>query len=238
MREAIILAGGLGTRLQSALPNLPKAMAPCAGKPFLEIIITELCRGGFDRIILSLGYLADAISNHFDYTFMGVELVHVVEPRPLGTGGAVKHALQHANGDAVFVFNGDTYLSPDCGRMEEALTSQTVAVMLGRHVSEVSRFGALTIENSLVAKLLEKGGSGAGFINAGCYLLDKKIASFFPETSSFSLERDVFLPAIGARKVAFVDYEGPFIDIGVPRDYARAQAFFEGLASGIGGSTT
>ena len=108
--EAILLAGGIGTRLRSVVPNLPKPMAPVAGRPFLEILLNSLAKKGFKRVVLSVGYMAEKVVSHFGYNFVGMELVYEIEETPLGTGGAVCKAIAQCNTDHVFVFNGDTYL--------------------------------------------------------------------------------------------------------------------------------
>jgi D-glycero-alpha-D-manno-heptose 1-phosphate guanylyltransferase len=108
--EAIVLAGGRGTRLQDVVPVLPKPMAPIAGRPFLEIVLCLLARKGFRRAVLSLGYMADKVVACFGDHFSGMDLIYEIEPRPLGTGGATRQALARCNADHVFVFNGDTYL--------------------------------------------------------------------------------------------------------------------------------
>ncbi len=108
--EAIVLAGGFGTRLRQVVPDLPKPMAPIAGRPFLEILLLSLYQKGFSRVVLSLGFMAEKIIAHFGDRYVGMDLVYAVEHHPLGTGGAIRVALAQCASDHVFVFNGDTYL--------------------------------------------------------------------------------------------------------------------------------
>ena len=109
MHEAIVLAGGFGTRLREVLPDLPKPMAPVAGRPFLEILLTSLADKGFSRVVLSLGYMADKIITYFGNSFTGLDLIYVVEDEPLGTGGAVRLALSQCLQDHIYILNGDTF---------------------------------------------------------------------------------------------------------------------------------
>ena len=106
--EGIVLAGGFGTRLREVVPDLPKPMAPIAGRPFLEILLSTLARKGFTRVVLSLGFMAEKIITHFGESYAGMHLVYEVESRPLGTGGAIRAALTRFESDHVFIFNGDT----------------------------------------------------------------------------------------------------------------------------------
>ena len=116
--EAIVLAGGFGTRLKSVVFDLPKPMAPVAGKPFLERLLKSLAQKGFTRIVLALGYMAEKVIEHFGSRFEGMELVYEIESTPLGTGGAVRLALTQCLTDHVFVFNGDTYLDLEVSHVE------------------------------------------------------------------------------------------------------------------------
>src|SRR5580658_4214980 len=107
--EAIVLAGGLGTRLASRLHGLPKPMAPVAGRPFLEILLNQLHRSGCTRVLLAVGHRHSVIQDHFGASFHGIEIDYAVESVPLGTGGAIRLALAHAREESVLVLNGDTF---------------------------------------------------------------------------------------------------------------------------------
>ena len=113
MREAVILAGGFGTRLRSAVPDLPKAMAPVAGKPFLEILLAHLEKKGIRHVILSVGYLAEIIESHFGDSFASLHISYAYEDEPLGTGGALRFAMRQCREDVVLALNGDTFLDVD-----------------------------------------------------------------------------------------------------------------------------
>jgi len=221
--EAIILAGGFGTRLREIVPDTPKPMALIAGRPFLEILMALLAKKGFRRIILSLGFMADKIIDYFGNQYMGMELVYEVESLPLGTGGAVRAALARCVADHAFVFNGDTYLDFDVTRVEALWRSSLCPVIVVREVTDTARFGRVVLDGGRVTSFLEKGIAGKGMINAGCYLLPKNVLDDFLSGQNFSLETDFFCVAIQSMKFSGFVTQGLFIDIGVPDDYTLAQ---------------
>jgi D-glycero-alpha-D-manno-heptose 1-phosphate guanylyltransferase len=221
--EAIILAGGLGTRLREVVPDLPKPMAPIKGRPFLEILLTSLAKKRFSRIILSVGYLHEKIIDYFGYEFEGLELVYAIEELPLGTGGAVRAACVRCQADHVFVFNGDTFLDLEAMVVEEHWQACHRPIIVGRMVPDTSRYGRLLIENNQVAGFTEKGVTGKGIINAGCYIFGKDQLNQFPSGSTFSLEKDFLEKNYRTTPFDVFITEGMFIDIGVPEDYELAQ---------------
>jgi len=221
MLEAIILAGGFGTRLSKVVPDVPKPMAPVAGRPFLVILLNYLAHKGFDRVILSLGYKAEMISAYFGNDFAGMKIEYVVEESPLGTGGAVRFALEMCSEDQFFVFNGDTFLDLDSCDLGKLLLSLTNPLIIGCHVNDTARYGRLIMNNNCLIGFKEKGVVGPGLINAGCYALRKSHLDEFLLGEPFSLENDFFL-----NKAVSIDVyvtKGKFIDIGVPEDFHRAQ---------------
>ena len=226
--EAIILAGGFGTRLKSVVSDMPKPMAPVAGRPFLEILMAQLADRGFRRVILSLGHMAEKISNHFGARFQGMELVYEVETVPLGTGGALAAALTHCRADHVYVFNGDTYLELEVELAEAHWQNHGQPIIVGKEVSDVSRYGRLVVEGNRLMGFSEKGESGPGLINVGCYILPVDILEDMPDVKCFSLEKDYFTSAVQKRAFHVFATRGHFIDIGVPEDYHRAQSELDG----------
>lgn len=229
--EAIVLAGGFGTRLKQVVPDLPKPMAPIAGRPFLEILLSLLARKGFTRVVLSLGFMSEKIIARFGDSYLGMELVHEVESRPLGTGGAIRSALAHCESDHVFVFNGDTYLDIEVDELERAWQTGHHPVIVVREVPDTARFGRVVMRDGRVIAFLEKGMSGPGLINAGCYVLPKDALDEFHFGQPFSLETEFFIKHLqSVRFDGFVTH-GCFIDIGVPDDYALAQTVLSGLWS-------
>ena len=226
--EAIILAGGLGTRLAGRLDGVPKPMAPVAGRPFLEILLSQLARAGCTRAILSVGHLHEVIENYFGAEFRGVSISYAIEHAPLGTGGAIRNALRTATEYAVLVLNGDTFLDADYEAMlrfhQEQAAPLTIAVT---HCANVARYGGVvmsgTSEGMHVTGFQEKGRAGAGWINAGAYAMNTDIAWPPQLTEKFSFETDFLAPEIASLAPAAYPVDGFFLDIGVPEDLDRAQ---------------
>ncbi len=229
--EAVVLAGGFGTRLRSVVPDLPKPMAPVAGRPFLEILLAMLAAKGVRLAVLSLGYQADVIVRHFGGSFQGIELVHEIETEPLGTGGALKAALARCSGDAALVVNGDTFLDLELDALRSRWQAQRRPLIVGRELPDTARFGRLSTRGSVLLGFAERGAGGPGVINMGHYVLPTDLFKPYPALPrSFSFEADFLAPH--AAELAFEVFvtQGLFIDIGVPEDYRRAQTELAGFA--------
>jgi len=221
--EAIILAGGFGTRLRTVVPDAPKPMAPVAGRPFLELLLQNLSRQGVRRVVLSLGYKAEVITNHFGHRYRDMALAYTIEDAPLGTGGAVRQALAHCHSDRAVVLNGDTYLEVEISRLEDLWQRNGQPLIVAREVADTTRYGRLEAKNDQVMRFAEKAASGPGLINVGCYLFPKHLLDAFPLGQPFSLEQDFLVEAVQRASFGLLVTRGRFIDIGVPEDYARAQ---------------
>jgi len=225
--EAIILAGGFGTRLQSRLDGIPKPMVQVAGQPFLQILVDRLVDSGFDRVILSVGHLASVIQDHFGNAWRGVPVDYVVEDAPLGTGGAIRKSMERVSEPEAFVLNGDTWLEVDYRTMNAAHCAlrRTITLALA-HVPDTSRYGGVELKDDRVAGFIEKGRTGPGWINGGVYILARDFP--WPENlpGRFSFEIDILLPLLPSLNHAVYVSSGRFIDIGVPEDLDRAQAEF------------
>jgi D-glycero-alpha-D-manno-heptose 1-phosphate guanylyltransferase len=221
--EAIILAGGFGTRLREIISDVPKPMAPIAGRPFLEILLGNLEKKGFKRIILSLGYKADKVITHFGSKFRNMELSYEIEHSPLGTGGAVRASLMHCRSNHVFVFNGDTFLDLETSQIEALWFANQNPIIVARKVQDTLRYGRLCDDGGYVAELVDKGVAGPGLINAGCYLLPTHVLDSYELGQVFSLEADFLRMYIQKTPVELFVSKGYFIDIGIPSDYQRAQ---------------
>jgi D-glycero-alpha-D-manno-heptose 1-phosphate guanylyltransferase len=226
--QALVLAGGAGTRLRSVLgDNLNKPMAPIAGKPFLEYLISGLQRQNVADIILAVGYKADLIQSYFGQgERWGVRLLYSREQDFLGTGGAVKLAEEHIRGDEVLVLNGDSFFDVDVGELtrlhEQASATATLALA---HVENAARFGAVRVDATgrIVGFSEKETTARAGLINGGIYVLTREVLGMIPPAQVCSLEREVF-PALIGRNLYGRPFRGFFIDIGVPADYERLQA--------------
>lgn len=226
--EAIILAGGFGTRLAGRLDGVPKPMAPVAGRPFLEILLRQLERAGCARTILSVGYLHEVIERHFGAEFSGVKIDYAVEHAPLGTGGAIRVALGMAQEKSVLVLNGDTFLDADYAAMLRFHAYEGTALSMAvTHCANVARYGGVMIEGApdgmRVTGFQEKGRAGPGWINAGAYVIDREMQWPASLTEKFSFESDFLAPEIEFVAPAPYAVQGFFLDIGVPEDLDRAQ---------------
>jgi D-glycero-alpha-D-manno-heptose 1-phosphate guanylyltransferase len=220
--EAIVLAGGLGTRLRNVVQNVPKPMAPVAGRPFLELLLSSLKAKGITRAILSIGYMSEVITSYFRKHPVGIDLAFEIESTPLGTGGAIMAALRHATCDHVFVFNGDTYLDLNLSALASMWPGDQTPIVVTRNVPDTERFGRLEMTNGRISHFMGNRQKGPGTINAGCYLIPSNIFSDAIVPDTFSFEEDFLSrrPPMSLR--AFVT-NGEFIDIGIPEDFQRAQ---------------
>ena len=228
--EAIVLAGGFGTRLRQIVADVPKPMASVGGRPFLELLLRSLGNKGFTRAVLATGYMAEKISDHFGGHFEGLDLVYSVETEPLGTGGAVSQAARLVCADHFFVFNGDTFLDLDARAVDAMWHLTREPVIVAREVPDCARYGRLETKQGRVVRFAEKDQAGPGLINAGCYVFRADQFSGFEPGVCFSLETDFLAPLVESTAVALYVASGLFIDIGVPSDYTKAQHLLAGLA--------
>ena len=230
--EAIILAGGIGSMLKGFLKDIPKPMAPINGKPFLEIILDHLNISGFKSVVLSVGHLSYVIEDHFGNSYKNITIKYAVEKERLGTGGAIKYALNFCKQDYIFIFNGDTFLDLD---FKELLSvkekNQLNPIMVSRNVEDVSRYGSLVTNNNKLIDYREKKDFGRGDINAGCYILPRTINLNKNKIDTFSFE-STSIPLIMTNKGFIVfKHKGLFIDIGVPEDLLKASALLNDLTN-------
>ncbi len=225
--QAIILAGGFGTRLRQVVPDLPKPLAPVAGRPFLAIVLEQLRAQGFTKAMLAVGYRHEAIRAAFGERFGALRLSYSVEDQPLGTGGAIRLAARACSNQDVFVLNGDSFVELDFVAMrtahQRAAARLTVCAV---EVADASRYGRLLVEDSCLVGFAEKGSAGSGLINAGVYLMRRDLLETLGLPEAFSFELDVLAARLQALRPLVHRASGRFIDIGVPEDYARAQGMF------------
>ncbi len=227
MIPAIVLAGGLGTRLRSVVPDRPKPMAEVAGKPFLWWLLQRIEQQGITDIYLSVGYRHEAIESHFGQAFRRARLHYVIENEPLGTGGAVAKALAGIDSEAVLVLNGDTLASIDLRALCEHATRHHADLVIGAvEIGDVGRYGAMDfdpIAPNAIRAFREKGTTGAGFINAGTYWLRCAALRTRTDKTSFSFEQDFLSQHLQSLRVHALPVMGDFIDIGIPDDFRLAQ---------------
>jgi D-glycero-alpha-D-manno-heptose 1-phosphate guanylyltransferase len=227
--EAIVLAGGFGTRLQTVVSDLPKPMATVADKPFLHYIVKQLVKQGIQRIVFSVGYKSEAIVDYFSHSVFAVEMLFQKEPEPFGTGGGIKYAMQACESNDVLVLNGDTYFDIDFSDLENIYFKKKAKAALAlRMVENASRYGQVKMDasNSIVAfeeKNLEEAKSGC--INGGTYILNKKYFLENTETK-FSIEQHFFESQVKQGVLVGKVFKDYFIDIGIPEDYYKANEDF------------
>ena len=225
IKEAIILAGGLGTRLRSVVADVPKCMAPVNGTPFLTFIIDDLKKQGIERFIFSLGYKSESIIDFAEDKYKDLDKVYVIEKEPLGTGGAIKEACKAVNGENVLVLNGDTLFSVDLQELADIHIKQHAACTIAlKPMINFSRYGSVeTNTNAMVTAFNEKQFCKKGLINGGIYVLNAQ--QFLQEQlpGIFSFEKEYLEKKINTHKLYGIAFDDYFIDIGIPEDYERAQ---------------
>lgn len=226
--EAIILAGGLGTRLRSVVSGLPKPMAPVNGKPFLVYILDWLKKNNVRKIILSVGYKWELIEAYFGNHFNGMDILYSVENSPLGTGGAIKKALSLCEAKNVVIVNGDTFFDIDISKLTIKVDSKITLSL--KPLENFDRYGCVAIDkNGFVLSFEEKQFYPQGYINGGVYLLDRDIfngVTVLKESFSFEAFIQKYFHALKASAKIFDNY---FIDIGIPDDFQKAQEDFQRL---------
>ncbi|MGJ7033004.1 HAD-IIIA family hydrolase [Niabella hirudinis] len=227
-QEAIVLAGGLGTRLREAVPDLPKCMAPVAEKPFLYYVITRLRQQGVQKFIFSLGYKHEAIEAWLQQAFPLLTYKVCVEATPLGTGGAIRLALQEAEGENVLAVNGDSFFAFDLNAVQQThIASKAVCTLALKQMQHFDRYGVVTLnEAGTITSFKEKQFYETGLINAGTYLINKAAFLQKPFPKKFSFENDFLEKAVAEGGLSGTTGDGYFIDIGIPQDYLRAQSDF------------
>ncbi len=223
--EAIVLAGGLGTRLRSAVPDLPKCMAPVAGKPFLFYVIQYYRSQGITRFIFSLGYRHEVIESWLSNSFPELDIDRVIEAEPLGTGGAVKLALEKAQTSNVLILNGDTLFRIDLFQQASIhFRSEADCTLALKAMTDFDRYGVVeTNPEGTIQCFQEKRYYSEGNINGGVYILNKHAFEALPFPDKFSFEKDFLEMYFHRKTLKGVVHQGYFIDIGIPSDYTRAQ---------------
>jgi D-glycero-alpha-D-manno-heptose 1-phosphate guanylyltransferase len=226
VKTAIILSGGLGTRLRKAVPNLPKPMVPIHNRPFLEHQMDYWIEQGITRFILSVGYLKDIIINHFGNSYKGVTIDYAIENSPLGTGGALLLAAKNLN-ETFLVINGDTFIEVDLASLYKFhlknISKWTLAFF---RTNEFKRYMLINISpKGEILSLNSHESVESGPANGGVYLIEPSAINFFKvkNDEKISLENQLLPDFIyNGEKIFGKECEGKFIDIGLPEDYNRA----------------
>lgn len=226
-REAIILAGGLGTRLRGILGDYPKPMAEIHGRPFLQYLINYLAESGISRVVLSIGYKAEIFTTFFNQTHSKTDVIYSIENSPLGTGGGLKMALSKIKSDHALVVNGDTLFKIDIPALYEFHQSKKADITMAlKKMEDCQRYGKVTIdENKKVTGFIPKGSEKAGLIDAGNFIIRKDLLNNMPV--KFSFEKDFVQKQYGKLNIFALPFDNYFIDIGIPEDYERSKKEFK-----------
>ena len=221
MNDIIILVGGLGTRLVKISNGVPKPLMPVADRVFIDYVFDWLTKFTPNRIILSLCYKSEFFLSYLAKRHFNFEIVPIIEPYPLGTGGAINYVLENLDVTNDFcVLNGDTLVDFNILDMVNQYEKTKCNAMLGlTYMKSADRYGIVDFENHLATSFKEKEKNQEGWINNGCYILSKKI--FESYSGKFSIEQDVFPSLAKSRKLGVYKTSGAFIDIGIPEDYNR-----------------
>jgi D-glycero-alpha-D-manno-heptose 1-phosphate guanylyltransferase len=218
--EAVVLAGGLGTRLRAAVADVPKPLAPVGGRPFLERLLDYWIAQGVRRAVLAIGYMHELIEKHFGTSYRDCEIVYSVEDRPLGTGGALVKSLEFLTERNFLVLNGDTYFAVPLKTLAAFHVEKHAQVTMCLHRSRDPRYTGVTLDkNGRVTSL-----AGGSLANGGVFLFEREaLAGVAPP--GFNLERDILTRI---EKMYGCAFDAPFVDIGVPEDWRAAEAIIGG----------
>ena len=222
--KAVVLCGGLGTRLGALTRHKPKPLIDVAGRPFLAHVLDKLCIPEIDGFVLATGFQAKQVSDVINTTWQGRKVHYSEEMRPLGTGGAVLLAMENFNLDHALVVNGDTLFDCDlCSMVDGFEVSPWATRMALRHMNDCARYGQVMVaDDTRVISFGEKGHTSGGLINAGIYAQRRApLVSF--GTASFSFETDYLAKLDPVWPVQGLVKDGYFIDMGIPEDLVRAR---------------
>lgn len=226
-----MLCGGLGTRLRSVVSDVPKPMAPIAGRPFLEYLLEALRRDGVTRAVLAVGYKREVVMDHFGSQWDGLDIAYAVEEEPAGTGGGLKLGLQQIRGEAAYGLNGDSFLAASLEPLVAAFETAAAALALAvKPQPDMGRFGACVLEGGRLTGFRQGEPGEAGVINAGVYVMSRDLFLRHPAPERFSFEQDFLAPLAPVLRPAAAVLDAPFIDIGVPESFALAQSFLPTVA--------
>ena len=231
---AVILAGGMGTRLQNIVSDRPKVMAEINGRPFITYLLDQLVDVGINQVFISTGYMARLIKETIGFSYKGLQVEYSREKTPLGTAGALKLAEQIVDAEYCLVMNGDSYTEFDPISLFMSCKQKNASiVLLVKMATDTSRFGTIQMnEQNEIVRFVEKGETtGSGLINAGVYIMKTTALQKIPDVAPCSLEYD-FFPSMIGKDIYGYEADGRFIDIGTPESYFQAEKFF-GRKSGV-----
>ena len=225
VKEAIILAGGLGTRLRGIIRDIPKPMAPINNKPFLTFVLDFLNKNRIKKAVLSVGYKKEKIIDYYGEVYKDMELFYSIEKEPLGTGGAVLKALKQISGEKFFLLNGDTLFDVELNKLNEFHKKKKadLTIAMKKLDKRETRYGNILLnDEGRVIGFEEKKGESY-LINGGIYIINKSFLLGKELPEKFSFEKDVLQRFFKNSLFYGKSFDSYFIDIGVPSDYERAK---------------
>jgi D-glycero-alpha-D-manno-heptose 1-phosphate guanylyltransferase len=226
--EAIILAGGMGTRLREVIADIPKPMAPVNNKPFLFYIFNWIKDYQVEKAILSVGKGAEKVMDYLHDSFNNIPVEYAIEEKSLGTGGAVRFALQKAKGEDILILNGDTYFPIDLNKFFLFHTeNKSLFSVALKPMKNFSRYGSVEVFNNNILRFNEKKFCSDGLINGGIYLVNKDFIESRQLPEVFSLEHEILEKEAGSHKLKCMKFDDTFVDIGIPEDYRRAESILK-----------
>ena len=217
--EVIVLAGGLGTRLRSVVHEIPKCLAPVAGRPFLGYLLDWLAAQGAEHVVFSVGYLKEQVISYLQENQWPFTYDFAVEESPLGTGGGIRLALDKCREDHVYVVNGDTFYPVDLSAMP---FDKPITLAL-KPMKDFDRYGEVELTDNNVTAFQEKKHCKEGLINGGVYAVDRTRLDLSSLPEKFSFEKEVLEPGAAVGQIGGWVSDAYFIDIGIPEDYGKAQ---------------
>ena len=224
IKEAIVLAGGLGTRLKNVIKDIPKPMADINGKPFLEYLFNYLEKYKINRVILSVGFKHEAIDSYFGKKYKDIDIIYAVEEEPLGTGGGILNAISYPHENLVYLLNGDTFFNVDLFELYHFHSKSKADFSLSlKRMHNFDRYGTVEMNADRIIKFNEKKYKEEGLINGGVYILNRFIYDSLPFPHKFSFETDFLEKYLNHYFINGYITDEYFIDIGIPEDYERAQ---------------
>lgn len=223
INEAVILAGGFGTRLQTVVSDIPKPMAEVNNKPFLEYVLNYLLKFNIKNIVLSVGYKHNVIIDYFGNNFKGININYAIESEPLGTGGAIKFAANKIHSKDFFLLNGDTLFDVNLNELSKFHKNLNSDISLSlKPMKGIDRYGVVEFDNNFkINNFKEKKYQKSGYINGGVYAINKNVLEK-TDKKKFSFEKDIMEKYLSKINIFAYISDTYFIDIGIPEDYKKA----------------
>jgi len=226
-KEAIILAGGFGTRLQKVVTDVPKPMAPVNGKPFLYYILEYCIKQQIEKVVISTGYKHEVIYDYFGHQYKNISIQYAQEVEPLGTGGGIQNALRKCTEENVVVLNGDTFFDVPLQELEKQhVQHHSEFSIAAKKMYHFNRYGIIQTQHNRITAFEEKRAVEEGIINAGVYIINRPSFLNLQLPQKFSMEKDYMEKYFSSHPFYAFEFNGYFIDIGIPEDYEQVQKDF------------